>query len=313
MLATETPKGPLAISVIQDGTHYKVLVRSTNGAERLMVQASDVATPVWRRLLTLGPSPADVVQAVAPSISTQYLSLVKDPNCPKELLAMEERQVIRSYKFGFLYAAAGQTLEEQLFANNWDQTSPHFRQFLNFLGERIELKSWKGYRAGLDTNDNQTGTHSYYTKWQGYEVMFHVGPMLPFTVKGEQQIERKRFIGNDIVVIIFQESDQPIKLNTFSSKQNHVFAIVRPHFEKSSASEATGYHVSIVNKMGVPAYTPDLPEPTFIERNAMSRDFFFHKLVNGERASYRAPSFAPKISRTRSVLLYDVAERFLLK
>jgi hypothetical protein len=44
--------------------------------------------------------------------------------------------------------------------------------------------------------------------------------------------------------------------------------------------------------------------------------FYFDKrllwflVVNGERASYKAPGFAPKISRTRSVLLYDLAERF---
>jgi RAP1 GTPase activating protein 1 len=61
-----------------------------------------------------------------------------------------------------------------------EQTSPAFKNFLNFLGERIELKGWKGYRAGLDINDNQTGSHSYYTKWQGYEIMFHVSPLLPF-------------------------------------------------------------------------------------------------------------------------------------
>lgn len=33
-----------------------------------------------------------------------------------------------------------------------ENTSPHFKQFLNFLGETIELKGWKGYRAGLDVS-----------------------------------------------------------------------------------------------------------------------------------------------------------------
>lgn len=30
--------------------------------------------------------------------------------------------------------------------------SKAYKDFLNFIGERIELKNWKGYRAGLDVN-----------------------------------------------------------------------------------------------------------------------------------------------------------------
>ena len=30
LLATESPKGPLAISIIRDEAHFKILVRSTN-------------------------------------------------------------------------------------------------------------------------------------------------------------------------------------------------------------------------------------------------------------------------------------------
>jgi hypothetical protein len=29
--------------------------------------------------------------------------------------------------------------------------SPEFEEFLQFLGERITLKDWKGYRGGLST------------------------------------------------------------------------------------------------------------------------------------------------------------------
>lgn len=62
-----------------------------------------------------------------------------------------------------------------------EHTSPAFTQFLEFLGERIELNGWTGYRAGLDVSQDLTGTHSYYTKWQSHEIMFHVATCLPFT------------------------------------------------------------------------------------------------------------------------------------
>jgi RAP1 GTPase activating protein 1 len=150
-----------------------------------------------------------------------------------------------------------------------DEASAAFNQFLTFLGERIELKGWKGYKAGLDVNDGQTGTHSYYTKWQGYEIMFHVAPLLPFNANDKQQLERKRHIGNDIVVIIFQDSDIPFQFSTISSKQNHVFAFVKP--------QEDSYKLTIVSKNGVPAFKPDLPQPAMFDRSAVSRDFFLHK------------------------------------
>jgi len=115
---------------------------------------------------------------------------------------MEDRQVIRSYKFGLLYAKDGQSTEQEIFrnklgmctflspspslslspphsrtypqlrsspqyfryltscffpilcSNHADDSSKAFKEFLNFIGERIELKNWKGYRAGLDVNGN---------------------------------------------------------------------------------------------------------------------------------------------------------------
>lgn len=155
-----------------------------------------------------------------------------------------------------------------------DNTSDAFKQFLNFLGERIELKGWKGYRAGLDVNEGQTGKHSYYTKWQGYEVMFHVAPLLPHSTADHQQLERKRHLGNDIVVIVFQDTDAPIKIGTFSSKQNHVFAIVRP---VTKGGNVEGYSFTVVNKNGVPVYSPEIPDPAYFDRNAVARDYFLHK------------------------------------
>ncbi len=61
----------------------------------------------------------------------------------------------------------------------------------------------------------------------------------------------------------------------------------------------------------MPYFTPDLALPPLIGQDTVSRDYLLHKLVNGERAAYKAPSFAPKIARTRAVLLKEVAQRFI--
>lgn len=305
LMATESPNGPLAISYIRDESKgYKALVRTTQGSERILVPADEIKAQLLRKVFGLGPSSTTILQAINKDLPIDHLKACRDPNLPNELLAMEERQVIRSYKFGLAYLAKGQSTEEEMFRNRMEDTSPEFKDFLNFLGETIELKGWKGYRAGLDVAQDQTGKNSVYTKWQGYEVMFHVAPLLPYVEADKQQLERKRHIGNDIVIIIFQQDPSvPYKLQTITSKQNHVICVVSP--------KGDGYDIIVAPKKGVPPFTPELPEPAHIKKDATSRDFFLHKLVNGERASYKAPSFATKISRTRQVLLFDVAERFL--
>ena len=155
---------------------------------------------------------------------------------------MEERQVIRSYKFGVTYLGPDQSTEEEMFSNKTGKHcfiilaccmykkctnytaisagSPAFKEFLQFLGETIELRGWKGYRAGLDVQQGNTGAQSVYTKWQGYEIMFHVSTMLPYVEADRQQLERKRHIGNDIVIVIFSESKEKYQLQSISSKQN---------------------------------------------------------------------------------------------
>lgn len=104
--------------------------------------------------------------------------------------------------------------------------------------------------------------------------MCHVATMLPFNQNDPQQLERKRHIGNDLVVIIFQEGDAAFELASIPSHQNHVIVFVRP-----LPDNADGWAVQIFHKDGVPNFTPDLPQPTIIGTDNVSRDFFFHKRI----------------------------------
>jgi len=306
-LGGETPVGPVALSIIKDGNSYKILYRTKQGCERLGIGTDHVRIQWYRKVLGLGPTLNNVIKAVSANIPIDMLKLCKNPNIPNELLAMEERQVIKSYKIGVAYLRGNQCTESEMFSNQLENASEDYKQFLNFLGETIELKGWKGYRAGLDVNEGQTGTYSVYTKWQGYEIMFHVGTHLPFKVGDAQQLERKRHIGNDIVTIIFQDKGtKPFDLSTISSHQNHIIAVIQPYNDNQ-------YRFTICSRNGVPPFNPPIPEPAIMNRDSISRDFFLHKLVNGERASYKAPGFASKLSRTRAVLLMDIIGRYTPK
>ncbi|KAK9762643.1 hypothetical protein K7432_011436 [Basidiobolus ranarum] len=304
-LALESQYGPVSVSVVEDfhENNIFVIIRTSQGSEFLVVNTKTIHNPWFRKCLSLPPTINAIMKQAKPGfLNNMRLSLCKSPMLPSALLETEERQIIRSYKFGVCYIGPGQSNEDDMFSTTWEQTSPAFSGFLNFLGENIRLKNWKGYRAGLDVTSDNTGTNSVYTSWQNYELMFHVAPMLPYDERDTQCLERKRHIGNDIVVIVFQESDEPFQLSSISSNRNHIICLVKPYKE--------GYSISLARRKDVPAFQPELPEPAIIHKDATSRDFLLHILINAERASYKVPVFATQISRTRSVLLYDITERF---
>ena len=269
LLVPKSKEGPMAISIILEGTSYKLLVRTPQGSLRLVTTYDHVPNSFLRKLFGLPPSPYNIVKSSTQVVPIDKMVLCKDPSLPNELLAMEERQVIRSYKFGLTHLRANQTIEEEMFGNSEKDNTPAFKEFMSFLGEEIKLKGWNEYKAGLDIHNNMTGEKSLYTKWQGYEMMFHVAAFLPHNPNDRQQIEKKRHIGNDIVTIVFVEPGTHYEIKTNTSKQNHVIAAVTPHPE--------GYKLCFATRKGVPAFLPELPDPPIIKKDAVGRDFFLHR------------------------------------
>ena len=55
--------------------------------------------------------------------------------------------------------------------------------------------------------------------------MYHVATMIPYSPGDEQQIPRKRHIGNDIVVVIFKEGNTPFNPLVMRSQFNRMFIL----------------------------------------------------------------------------------------
>jgi len=172
------------------------------------------------------------------------------------------------------------------------------------LGSRILLKGWSQYNAGLDIKGDTTGKESLYTNWKGNEIMFHVSTMLPFHPDDPQKLERKRHVGNDICVIIFQEGSTPYLASTITSHFNHIIAVVQ--YDKA----ANGYRLAFAHKEGVPPFGPNISPHGLIKKDDL-KEFLLTKLINGETASLLAPVFAQKLVRTREALLNYYLQQFL--
>ncbi|XP_061459772.1 GTPase-activating Rap/Ran-GAP domain-like protein 3 isoform X3 [Rhineura floridana] len=220
------------------------------------------------------------------------------PEIQKDLLVLEEQEGSVNFKFGVLYAKDGQLTDDEMFSN--ETGSENFQRLLSLLGDTVTLKSWTGYRGGLDTKNDTTGIFSIYTVYQGHEIMFHVSTMLPYSKENKQQVERKRHIGNDIVTIVFQEGEESspaFKPSMIRSHFTHIFALVR--YNKQSDS----YRLKIFSEESVPLFGPPLPSPPVFTDHQEFRDFLLVKLINGEKATLETPTFAQKRQRTLDMLI----------
>uniref|UniRef100_A0A8C4WZP0 RAP1 GTPase activating protein b n=2 Tax=Eptatretus burgeri TaxID=7764 RepID=A0A8C4WZP0_EPTBU len=249
------------------------------------------------------PTVAQMSKLVCEDIAVDKFFPILYPKASKLIVNYDEHVLSNTFKFGMIYQQFGQTTEEEVFSNN--EESPAFVEFLELLGNNIELHDFKGFRGGLDVIHGQTGTESVYTLFHNHEIMFHVSTKLPFTEGDVQQLQRKRHIGNDIVAIVFQEQSTPFVPDMIASNFLHAYVVVQP---EGSSTEETHYKVAVTARYDVPEFGPALPRPAVFKKGPELREFLLTKLINAEHACYKAEKFAKLEERTRTALLESLYE-----
>ncbi|KAM8933577.1 GTPase-activating Rap/Ran-GAP domain-like protein 3 isoform 2-T2 [Pelodytes ibericus] len=293
-IGTDAEKNPFFLSVVlsdqnnQRVPQYRAILWRKTGTQKICLSYCPTKTLSVKSILSamnldrFEKSPREIL----------------NPEIQKDLLVLEEQEGSVNFKFGVLYAKDGQLTDDEMFSN--EAGSESFQKLLNLLGDTITLKSWIGYRGGLDTKNDTTGIHSVYTVYQGHEIMFHVSTMLPYSKDNKQQVERKRHIGNDIVTIVFQEGEESspsFKPSMIRSHFTHIFALVRYNKQNDS------YRLKIFSEESVPLFGPPLPSPPVFTDHQEFRDFILVKLINGEKATLETPTFAQKRQRTLDMLI----------
>lgn len=289
--------GPVLLSVknemVAGHEHIRILLRLRTGTMHEIIPASSCGP---------NPSPGKIARLLNENIQIDHFELVSS-NTASLISSYDERVLIMKFKFGVMYQRFGQTTEEELFCNN--KTSPAFEEFLDLLGERIRLKDHKGYRGGLDIQNGHTGDQAIYQVFKEREIMFHVSTMLPHTDGDPQQLERKRHIGNDIVAIVFQETNTPFSPDMIASHFLHAFIVIQP-IEPNTPNAR--YKVSVTARDDVPFFGPTLPNPSIFRKGPELQEFLLTKLINAENACFKADKFAKLELRTRASLLQNLVE-----
>jgi len=235
---------------------------------------------------------------LCPELNVERFEAINSANCWNTILAFDEHNEVAHCKFGLLYQLPNQTKEEELFSNN--EESPAFKEFLDFLGDRIELTGHTGFRGGLDVFNGHTGKQSIYRNFRGQEVMFHVSTMLPYVDGDRQQLQRKRHIGNDVVSLVFQEGNTPFVPNMITTRFLHAYIVIQP---VQPCTANTRYKVSVTARSDVPTFSPELPAISVFKKDQDFKDWLYCKLINGQAHCYKSVKFSHMQRRTRAMLM----------
>uniref|UniRef100_A0A8C6VTQ0 Signal induced proliferation associated 1 like 1 n=1 Tax=Nothobranchius furzeri TaxID=105023 RepID=A0A8C6VTQ0_NOTFU len=308
--------GPVAVSLRRekledDKEHgpqynYRLIFRTSELTTLRGSILEDAVPSTSKHATTRGLPVKDVLEYLLPELDLSCLRLaLNTPKVTEQLMKLDEQGLSFQVKVGVMYCRAGQSTEEEMYNN--ETAGPALEEFLQLLGEKVRLKGFTKYRAQLDTKTDSTGTHSLYTSYKDYEIMFHVSTMLPYTPNNKQQLLRKRHIGNDIVTIVFQEPGaHPFTPRTIRSHFQHVFIIVRVH---NPCSDSTCYSVAVTRSQDVPSFGPPIPNGVTFPKSSVFRDFLLAKVINAENAAHKSEKFGAMATRTRQEYLRDLAER----
>ncbi|XP_073408817.1 signal-induced proliferation-associated 1-like protein 1 isoform X4 [Dendrobates tinctorius] len=308
--------GPVAVSIrrekLEDAKengpqyNYRVIFR-TSELMTLRGSVLEDAIPSTAKHGTARGLPLkEVLEHIIPELNVQGLRLAfNTQKVTEQLMKLDEQGLSYQLKVGIMYCKAGQSTEEEMYNN--ESAGPAFEEFLQLLGDRVRLKGFEKYRAQLDTKTDSTGTHSLYTTYKDYEIMFHVSTMLPYTPNNKQQLLRKRHIGNDIVTIVFQEPGaQPFSPKNIRSHFQHVFVVVRAH---NPCTDSVCYSVAVTRSRDVPAFGPPIPKSFTFPKSTVFRDFLLAKVINAENAAHKSEKFRAMATRTHQEYLKDLAEK----
>uniref|UniRef100_A0A8C4YG30 Signal induced proliferation associated 1 like 2 n=1 Tax=Gopherus evgoodei TaxID=1825980 RepID=A0A8C4YG30_9SAUR len=311
--------GPVAVSIrrekVEDAKeregsqfNYRIAFRTSELTTLRGAILEDAIPSTARHGTARGLPLKEVLEYVIPELSIQCLRQASSsPKVSEQLLKLDEQGLSFQHKIGVLYCKAGQSTEEEMYNN--ETAGPAFEEFLDLLGQRVRLKGFSKYRAQLDNKTDSTGTHSLYTTYKDYELMFHVSTMLPCMPSNRQQLLRKRHIGNDIVTIVFQEPGAlPFTPKNIRSHFQHVFVIVKVH---NPCTENVCYSVGVSRSKDVPPFGPPIPKGVTFPKSAVFRDFLLAKVINAENAAHKSEKFRAMATRTRQEYLKDLAENFV--
>nr|XP_046262431.1 tuberin isoform X2 [Scatophagus argus] len=254
-------EGPSVVSSQSGGTRMKLEFPaapaqpgpiSPSGGHRPRGHTISVSAPSSRRERRTerdsyhsrpGPSNTEKISGLSPSFV--FLQLYHSPffgNEANKPLLLPKTQVIDravkvldqmppydTHKIGVVFVGAGQVSNEVAILSN-EYGSNRYAAFLTGLGKLIHLKDCDPdqiFLGGLDQYGDD-GEFTYCWHDDIMQAIFHIATLMPNRESDKGCCNKKRHIGNDFVMVVYNDSGEEYKLGTIKGQFNFVEVIIKP-------------------------------------------------------------------------------------
>lgn len=205
------------------------------------------------------------------------------------------------HKIGVVYVGPGQENQREILKN--ERGSADYESFLHGLGWDVDLGMHSGFLGGLDPNYT-TGRTAPYFCTSSIEVIFHAVTRMPTNKQDEQQIHKKRHVGNDIVNIVWSENSRDYRPNTITSQFNDAHIVVYP-------LSSSLYRIRIHCKEGTTLFGP-LWDGMLVPRNQLA-PLVRATAINANKACrYRREGYKRPYP-TRSDVVQEIMQRYTVE
>ncbi|XP_050670637.1 tuberin [Leptidea sinapis] len=137
---------------------------------------------------------------------------------------------LETYKVGVLYVGPGQQDDEVAILKN-EYGSVRYCEFLRALGTLVPLEEAAVQESNLFLNLETGGKDGRYTYvWTDdiMQVLFHVATAMPCWPRDPNCNEKLKYIGNDYVSIVFNDSGHDFNILTIKGQFNLCVVVVEP-------------------------------------------------------------------------------------
>ena len=197
--------------------------------------------------------------------SMRPIPLLDDDATRRAISSFDRNSTVDGHKVGIIYIGEHQSTEQEILSNVMG--SNDYTEFLGQLGILTKLKGARFNTQGLDRVNDTDGQFTYCWRDRVTELVFHITTMMPTDpIHDPHCTKKKSHTGNDFVNIIFNNSGQPFRFDTFPSDFNYVNIVITPESRVSFVATRTNmdapqrdtpfYKVQVMSKPGFPEISP---------------------------------------------------------
>jgi hypothetical protein len=264
------------------GTKYFIYHPALTSPPRHQVPiTSGVAADAFYTSSYIGILPEDVLQEFYSSLSLaaspgilheRPIALPDDETVTRALSVFDRNSTVDGHRIGVIYIGPSQSSEAEILANVTGSAA--YTSFIGDLGTLTSLKGATFNTQGLDREFDSDGEYTYCWRDRVTEIVFHITSMMPTDLSSDPGCtNKKKHVGNDFVNIIWNESGQEFRFNTFPSQFNYVYIVITPSDSPSflDMRRTPGkyyYKVQVLSAPGFPELSP-ASEPKVVSAGSL--------------------------------------------